>query len=115
MTSKPEIIDLTSSASSSSSSLSSGESNPWFHYFPQPYPRPNKSPFLSSSEDDSVVNPSESADDSDDSYKEGTSYSQPPTPRSQQRPRARNPPLPKDREVVLGLTAPSFGASTHIV
>ena len=61
MTSKPEVINLTSSSSENDDSF------PPFRYPYQDIPRPKKSPFLPSSEDDSVVDPSESSRDSDDS------------------------------------------------
>ena len=121
MSTKPEVIDLTTSSSSSSSS--SDDSHQLFRYPHQDIPRPLKSPFLPSSEDDSVVNPSNSSRDSDDSTErlepifnrlvkeedETKSHS------SQSRPRLRrsNPPLSRSREVVLGLSAPGSNATSH--
>ena len=67
MFTKPEVIDLTTSSSASSSS--SDDSRQLFRYPYQDIPRPLKSPFLPSSQDDSVVNPSNSSRESDDSTK----------------------------------------------
>ena len=135
MSSKTEIIDLTSSSSSSSSSDgwntyfppikrpsthpvttnqggkrkhemgepsqapipagsdSSDDPNPWV-----PYPASDRdlvSPFLFTSDEES----------SEDEY-EDPSFLPPSTPeRPQGRSRKTNPPLPKSREVVLGLPA----------
>jgi hypothetical protein len=124
MSSKPEIIDLTSSTSSSSSSedippypsdlddsdaarelerqwnaLEMGEPS----NAPIPAERQYVSPFIFTSDEDS-------SEDED----EGPSFLPPSTPeRSQPRPRKRNPSLPTSRDVVLGLPAPESGASYH--
>ena len=110
-------------------SLSTDDSRPLFRYPYQDEPRPLKSLFLPSSEDDSIVNPSDSSRGSDDSTKhlepifnrlvreeeekaaEGRGKPQPSQPRSQPRPHARNPPLSETREVVIGLMCPRHSQS----
>jgi hypothetical protein len=123
MSSKPEIIDLTSSSSSSSSedlppypseiddsdykremerrwnAHERGEPS----HVPNPAERQNVSPFAFTSDEDS-------SEDED----EDPSFLPPSTPeRSQPRPRKRNPSLPTSRDVVLGLPAPEAGASNR--
>ena len=93
------------------SSSSTEDSRPLFRYPYQDEPRPLKSLFLPSSEDDSVVNPSDSSRGSDDSTERlepifnrlvreeeerattGREKPQPSQPQPQPRPRARNLPL----------------------
>jgi hypothetical protein len=122
MSSKPEIIDLTSSSSSSSSSEDlppypseiddskyeremerrwnaheRGEPS----HLPIPAKRQLVSPFIFTSDEDS-------SEDED----EDPTFLPPSTPeRSQPRPRKRNPSLPTSRDVVLGLPAPESGPS----
>ena len=123
MSSKPEIIDLTSSSSSSSSSedlplypseidseyeremerrwnaLERGEPS----HVPNPAERQYVSPFTFTSDEDS-------SEDED----EDPTFLPPSTPeRSQPRPRKRNPYLLTSRDVVLGRPAPEAGASNR--
>jgi hypothetical protein len=121
MSSKPEIIDLTSSSSSSDdrppypselddsdyarelerrwNTLEKGEPS----NAPVPAERQYVSPFIFTSDEDS-------SEDED----EDPSFLPPSTPeRSQPRPRKRNPSLPTSRGVVLGLPALGSGASYH--
>lgn len=124
MSSKPEVIDLTSSSSSSSSSedlppypselddsdyaremerrwnaLEKGEPS----NVPVPDERQYVSPFICTSDEDS-------SEDED----EDPSFLPPSTPETPQpRPRKRNPSLPTSRGVVLGLPAPGSGSSYH--
>ena len=116
MSSKPEIIDLTSSSSSSEdlppypSEIDDSEyeremERQWnarekgeLSQVPIPAER---SPFIFTSDEDS-------SEDED----EDPTFLPPSTPdRSQPRPRKRNPSLPTSRGVVLGLPAPASGPS----
>ena len=123
MSSNPEIIDLTTSSSSSSSEdlppypseiddsdyaremerrWNAQERGEPIHV-PNPAERQYVSPFVFTSDEDS-------SEDED----EDPTFLPPSTPeRSQPRPRKRNPSLPTSRSVVLGLPAPESGPSYH--
>jgi hypothetical protein len=123
MSSKPEIIDLTSSSPSTSSSEEDLPPYPWElddseyeremerrwnahergepSHVPIPAERQLVSPFIFTSDEDS-------SEDED----EDPTFLPPSTPeRSQPRPRKRNPSLPTSQNVVLGLPAPKSGHS----
>jgi hypothetical protein len=125
MSSKPEIIDLTSSTPFSSSSEEDLPPYPWelddsdyeremerrwnahergeSSHVPVPAEKELVSPFIFTFDKDSL-------EDED----EDPTFLPPSTPeRSQPRPRKRNPFLPTSRNVVLGLPAPGPGLSYH--
>ena len=146
MSFKPEIIDLTTSSSSSS------ESDGWSRYFPPSVlpliPRltkeqaskkkhdvgeTSKPPNIATSDSAGLSNrsPSRVANqttqrdqvspflctsdaESEDNDDEDPLYFPPSlSVRPKNRPRRSNPPLPKSREVVVGLPAPSNGVSAE--
>jgi hypothetical protein len=81
------------------SSESSEDPNPWIPY--QPSPRELVSPFIYTSSD-------EDEDENDALYMPPSTPERPQSsyPRRPSRPRKLNPPLPKTREVVIGLPCP---------
>ena len=79
------------------SSESSEDPNPWIPY--QPPPRELVSPFICTSSDE---------DEGDNLYNPPSTSERPLSshPRPPSRPRRSNPPLPRAREVVIGLPCP---------
>ena len=125
MSSKPEIIDLTSYSPSSSSSEEDLPPYPWeleysdyeremekrwnaqergeSSHVPVPAERELVSPFIFTSDEDS-------SEDED----EDPTFLPPSTPeRSQPRPSKKNPSLPSSQSEVLGLPASGPGSSYH--